>query len=99
MIDQRAIVDATAVLGSGVTVGAFSIIEPHVTIGDNTRIDAHTIVRRNSLIGKDNHIHSFCSIGDDPQFSGYQGEETFLDIGHRNPVSYTHRTLPTICSV
>ena len=86
MIDQRAIVDATAVLGSGVTVGAFSIIEPHVTIGDNTRIDAHTIVRRNSLIGKDNHIHSFCSIGDDPQFSGYQGEETFLDIGHRNQI-------------
>ena len=86
MIDQRAIVDPTAVLGSGVTIGAFSIIEPYVTIGDNTRIDAHTIVRRNSRIGKDNHIHSFCSIGDDPQFSGYQGEETFLDVGHRNKI-------------
>ena len=86
MIDQRAIVDPTAVLGSGVTVGAFSIIEPYVTIGDNTRIDAHTIVRRNSRIGKDNHIHSFCAIGDDPQFSGYQGEETFLDVGHRNKI-------------
>jgi UDP-N-acetylglucosamine acyltransferase len=84
VIHPQAIVDSGARIGSGVSIGAFSVIGPDVEIGDNTWIGPHVVVSGPTRIGKDNRIYQFASLGEAPQHSGYKGEPTRLVIGDRN---------------
>lgn len=86
MIDPTARIHPGAELAENVTVGPYAVIDDNVSIGPNTRIGAHTVVRGNTKIGADNRIYQFSSIGEDPQFAGYRGEETYLEIGDRNVI-------------
>jgi len=86
VIDERALVDSGAHIGSDVTIGPFSIIESDVVIGPGTWIGPNVVIRRNTTIGTRNKIYQFSSVGEDPQYAGYQNEETYLEIGDRNVV-------------
>ena len=86
MISDRAIVDPGANLAQDVEIGPFCVIEEDVTIGWGTRIDSHVVVRSGTRIGRDNRIYSFASIGEDPQFAGYDGKPTRLEIGDANVI-------------
>lgn len=86
MISDRAIVDPGANLAQDVEIGPFCVIEEDVTIGRGTRIDSHVVVRSGTRIGRDNRIYSFASIGEDPQFAGYDGKPTRLEIGDANVI-------------
>lgn len=83
-IDPRAIVDPGAEIAAGVEVGPFSIIGPDVRIGPDCRIGPHVVIRGPTVIGRENRIYQFSSIGDDPQDKKYAGERTLLEIGDRN---------------
>jgi len=71
-------------IADDVEIGAFTIIGDDVAIGSGTHIDSHVVVNGPAVIGKDNHIYQFASIGDDPQDKKYAGEPTRLVIGDRN---------------
>ena len=86
MIDDRAIVDERASIGTGVTIGPFTIIEEGVTIGTDTWIGPHVVIRRNTELGTRNKVYQFSSLGEDPQYVGYKNEETYLKIGNNNVV-------------
>jgi UDP-N-acetylglucosamine acyltransferase len=86
LIHPSAIIDDSAQIAEGVSIGAFSIIGPDVTVGKGTEIASHVVVKQSTRIGKDNKILQFCSIGEDPQDKKYVGEETFLEIGDRNVI-------------
>ncbi len=86
MIHQTAIVHPGARLGANVSVGAYSIIGEHVQIGDNTEIGPHVVIEGHTMIGRDNRIFQFCSIGAEPQDKKYAGEPTRLEIGDRNVI-------------
>lgn len=86
VIDPHAIVHPDAVLGQRVSIGPYSIVEAGVEIGDDTWIGPHVVIRGNTRVGRENKIYQFCSIGEDPQFIGYAGEPTRLEIGDRNIV-------------
>lgn len=85
-LHPTALVDATARLGAGVSVGAYSVIGPDVEIGDGTRIGTHCSVLGPARIGRDNHIHAHAAIGGDPQDKKFRGERTVLEIGDRNTI-------------
>ncbi len=85
-IHPSAIVDPGAQLGSGVTVGAFSIIDNQVTIGDDTHLGPHVIVRPYTSIGKRCRIFQFAVVGEIPQDLKFRGEETKLIIGDDNVI-------------
>ncbi len=85
-IDPRAVIDPSASLAQGVSIGAYSIIGPEVEIGAGTTIGSHVVVKGPTSIGKENRLYSFSSIGDDPQDKKYAGEETRLEIGDRNVI-------------
>ena len=74
VIDSRAVVSDRARLHQDVSVGPYSIIGPDVEIGPGTRIESHVVVKGPCVIGEDNHIFQFASIGDDPQDKKYAGE-------------------------
>jgi len=86
LIDPRAIIDPSAKLGEDVSVGPWSIIGPDVEIGDGTIIESHVIVKGPSVIGKNNHIFQFSSVGEDTPDLKYKGEATRLVIGDNNVI-------------
>jgi UDP-N-acetylglucosamine acyltransferase len=85
-IHPSAVVDPSARIGEGVSVGAFTLIGPGVEIGDGTWIGPHCSVQGPTRIGRDNRIHGHAAIGGDPQDKKFAGERTELAIGDRNVV-------------
>lgn len=86
MIDSRAVVDPSAEIDEGVSIGPFSVIGPKVRIGKGTVIGPHAVVQGPTTIGIDNHIFQFASVGEIPQDKKFKGEETRLEIGDRNVI-------------
>lgn len=86
MIHGTAIVDETAKLGENVSIGPYSIIGPDVEIGAGTEIGSHVVINGPTLIGEQNKIFQFSSIGEAPQDIKYNGEPTRLIIGDRNVI-------------
>ena len=85
-ISPQAHIDPAAEIGEDVTIGPFSAIGPGVEIGDGTVIDANVVVNGPTRIGRHNRIHSFASIGGDPQDLTFKGEPTRLEIGDHNTI-------------
>jgi UDP-N-acetylglucosamine acyltransferase len=85
-IDPRAVVSPDAVLGDGVEIGPFAIVEAGVVIGARTRILAHAYVCTGTTMGEDNVVHMGAVVGNEPQDKAYDGSPTFLDIGSRNVI-------------
>jgi UDP-N-acetylglucosamine acyltransferase len=85
-IHPTAIVYPAARLGSGLAIGAYSIIGEHVEIGDGTWIGPHVVITGHTRIGRDNRIFQFCSLGEEPQDKKYGNEPTRLEIGDRNTI-------------
>jgi UDP-N-acetylglucosamine acyltransferase len=84
MIHPTAIIDSKAEFGQGVDIGPYSVVEKDVSIGEGTKIGPHVVIREGTHIGKGCQIFQFASIGEAPQFVGYKGEKTFLQIGDHN---------------
>lgn len=85
-IHPSAVVDPSARIGEGVSIGAFTIVGPGVEVGDGTWIGPHCSVHGPTRIGRDNRIHGHAAIGGDPQDKKFAGERTELLIGDRNVI-------------
>jgi UDP-N-acetylglucosamine acyltransferase len=83
-IHPSAIIDPSAEIAEGVSIGPWTIIGPQVKIDSGTVIASHVIIKGPCRIGKNNQVFQFCSIGEDCQDKKYKGEETFLEIGDEN---------------
>jgi len=83
-IDPRAVVAPTAKIGAGVEIGAYSIIGPDVEIGAGCLIGPHVVITGHTVLGANNRIFQFASIGDAPQDKKYAGEPTRVVIGSDN---------------
>ena len=86
MISEQAVIDPSARIASGVTIGPGSIIGADVTIGEGTWIGPHVVIQGPTVIGKNNKIFQFASVGNDPQDITYQGEPTRLEMGDNNVI-------------
>ena len=86
LIDPRAVIDPSAQLAPGVSVGAYSIIGADVEIGAGTWVGPHVVINGPTRIGRDNKIFQFASVGEAPQDKKYAGEPTRLEIGDRNVI-------------
>lgn len=83
-VHPTAVVDAKTQLGTGVTVGPYSIIGPHVQVGDNCIVGPHVVIEGRTRIGSSNRFFQYAAIGADPQDLKFKGEESELIIGERN---------------
>lgn len=84
MIHETAIIDKTARIADNVQIGPWSMIGPDVEIGEGTWIGPHVVIQGPTIIGKDNKIFQFASLGADSQDKKFRGEKTYLVIGDRN---------------
>jgi UDP-N-acetylglucosamine acyltransferase len=83
-IHPTAIVDAGAELGAGVRVGPYAVVGAGVRIGDRTTVGHHASVQGPAILGCDNQVFPFASVGSPPQDFTYRGEPTRLEIGDAN---------------
>lgn len=86
MISKQALIDPSAKIGEGVTIGPGTIVGADVEIGDGTWIGPHAVIQGPTTIGKNNRIFQFASVGDEPQDVTYKGEPTRLVIGDNNVI-------------
>lgn len=86
MIDSRAIVDPSAKIADGVSIGPWTIIGPGVEIGEGTEVASHVVLKGPTVIGKHNKIYQFSSVGEDTPDLKYKGEPTRLVIGDHNVI-------------
>jgi len=86
LIHPQAIIDPSATIANGVSIGPFSVIGAGVEIAEGTVIESHVVIDGPTRIGRDNKIYSFAAIGGDPQDKKYAGEATELEIGDRNVI-------------
>jgi UDP-N-acetylglucosamine acyltransferase len=86
MIHPTAIVADTAKIADDVEIGPYAVIGDAVQIGEGTKIDSHVVINGPTIIGRNNHIYQFASIGDDPQDKKYADEPTRLKIGDGNTI-------------
>lgn len=85
-VHVTASVAAGARLGSGVSVGAYTVIDGEVEIAEGTSIGHHCVITGKTRIGRDNRIFHFVSLGEAGQDKKYAGEPTRLEIGDRNTI-------------
>ena len=86
MIHKTALIDSSAKISKNVKIGPYSVIGPNVEIGEGTIVQSHVNITGNTIIGKNNLIYPFASIGNDPQDLKFKGEETKLEIGNNNKI-------------
>ena len=84
MIHKTAIVNSKAKISDNVEIGPYCIIGPEVEIGPNSVLHSHVNIIGNTIIGKNNQIYPFSSIGTPPQDLKYKGEKNSLVIGNNN---------------
>jgi UDP-N-acetylglucosamine acyltransferase len=85
-IHSTAIVDESAELEDGVSVGPYSVIGPRVRIGAGTEIGPHVLIDKDTTAGRECSIFKGAVLGTDPQDLKYQGEPTTLHVGDRTTI-------------
>ena len=83
-IHPSAVVDPSAVLGEGVSIGAMAVIGADVVLGDGCEVFPGAHVQGPTVMGPENRIFAGAMVGFEPQDLKYQGERTTLEVGARN---------------
>ncbi|MGC8829232.1 MAG: acyl-ACP--UDP-N-acetylglucosamine O-acyltransferase [Verrucomicrobiia bacterium] len=84
MIHQTAIVHPKAQIDTSVEIGAYAIIDEGVTLGRGCVVAPYVHLTGIVIAGENNHFHTGCVIGDNPQDLKYKGEPTRVIIGNNN---------------
>jgi len=86
MINKNSVIDSNAKISKNVKIGPYCVIGPNVEIGEDTILHSHVNISGHTVIGKENIIYPFASIGNDPQDLKFNGEVTKLVIGNKNTI-------------
>ncbi|MEL6103360.1 MAG: acyl-ACP--UDP-N-acetylglucosamine O-acyltransferase [Pseudomonadota bacterium] len=86
LVHPSAIVEPGAKIDPTAKVGPFCVIGSAVVLGPDVELRSHVVVTGNTVIGEGTVIFPFAVIGEIPQDLKYQGEESRLQIGHRNRI-------------
>ncbi len=73
-------------LGDDVRIGPFCVVGPDVVLGDGVALESHVVIAGKTTIGPQTRIYPFASLGYEPQYIGFHGEDSRLVIGARNTI-------------
>lgn len=85
-VHPTALISKGARLAEGVSIGPYCTIGPEVSIGPRTRLVSHVVIQGRTVMGADNVVYPFSTIGLEPQDLKYAGEETRVEIGDGNRI-------------
>lgn len=81
MIDPSARIEAGATIGTNVSIGPYCTIGKNAVIGDGCRLVSHVNIIGHTIIGVRTVIYPFASLGTPPQSVTYRGGPTRLTVG------------------
>jgi UDP-N-acetylglucosamine acyltransferase len=93
-VHPTAVVEAGATIADDVSIGPYSCIGPQVVLEAGVQVASHVVITGRTHIGAGTSIYPFASLGQPPQYLGYRGEPTRLEIGQRNIIR-EHVTMNT----
>lgn len=85
-IAPTARVHPDAVIGPGVIIADYSIVEQDVTIGEGCQLEPHVYVKRWTTLGARNKISAGTVLGTDPLDKNFSGARSYLKIGSGNTI-------------
>ena len=85
-IHPTAVVAAGAQLADDVEIGAYCFVGEEATIEPGVRLHAHVVVDGRTHIGASTQIHPFASLGQPPQYVGFNRPHSGLEIGAGNVI-------------
>jgi UDP-N-acetylglucosamine acyltransferase len=85
-IAPTAIVHPEAVIGPRTRIGEFCIVESDVVIGAQCMLEPYVFVKRWTTLGDGNEISAGTALGTDPLDKAFNGERSYLRIGHGNKI-------------
>src|SRR3954470_3929 len=85
-IAPTARIDPRALIGAGVSIGEYCVIESEVVIGAGCRLEPYVYVKRWTTLGEANEISAGTVLGTDPLDKNFTGERSYLRIGARNRI-------------
>jgi UDP-N-acetylglucosamine acyltransferase len=83
-IHSSAVVHSGARIGEGCEIGPFCVIGEHVTLGPGCRLHSHVVVDGHTVMGRENEVFPFGSIGLKTQDLKWKGGITRTEIGDHN---------------
>lgn len=83
-IAPTARVHHNAVIGAGVVIGDYAVIEQDVVIGEGCLLEPHVYVKRWTTMGARNKISAGTVLGTDPLDKNFSGARSYLKIGNDN---------------
>ena len=83
-IHPSSIIHESAKIDPSVNIGPFCVIGRDVEIQKGTSLLSHVVLKGPSVIGENNTIYQFSTIGEDTPDKKFNGEDTKLIIGDNN---------------
>jgi UDP-N-acetylglucosamine acyltransferase len=83
-IHPTAVIHPDARLGADCVIGPYCVIGEHVTLGDRCRLHSHVVIDGQTVLGGENEIFPFASIGLKTQDLKWKGGITHTKIGSHN---------------
>lgn len=80
VIHPTAIVSPEAVIGEGVSIGPYSIVDGGACVGDGTVIEAFVHLTSWVEVGRNCHIFEHTVLGNPPQDHDFDGEKSYVRI-------------------
>ena len=71
LIHPTAVVSSDVDIETGVSIGAFAVVEGPGRVGEGTVIESHAMIRPHVYLGKNNHVHPHAVLGGLPQDLGF----------------------------
>jgi len=84
MLHPTAVIHPGAELGPGCEVGPYCVIGPNVVLGPGCQLHSHVVIDGHTVLGMENEIFPFVSIGLKSQDLKWKGGVTRTRIGDRN---------------
>ncbi|PZP39818.1 MAG: acyl-[acyl-carrier-protein]--UDP-N-acetylglucosamine O-acyltransferase [Pseudomonas fluorescens] len=85
-IHPTAIIEDGAKLGEGVIIGPYCTIGAEVSLGAGSRLVSHVVITGKTMIGQNNVIYPFASLGQPSPDRKYKGEAATLTVGDNNDI-------------
>lgn len=83
-IHPTAVIDPGAVIGEECQIGPYCVIGPHVRLGAGCVLHSHVILDGYTVLGRENILFPFASIGLQSQDLKWKGGVTLVEVGDRN---------------
>lgn len=83
-VHSTAVVHPGAQIGDGCDIGPYCVIGEHVVLGPGCKLHSHVVIDGHTVLGRENEIFPFASIGLKTQDLKWKGGVTRTQIGDHN---------------